>query len=188
MGWDTRRSDKALLNAARDGDADAFAEFYERYREQVLAYFARRIGGPEPAADLTAELFARMLALTLSRRRPLPDSPASWLFSAARNLLVDSLRRGQVEANARQRLGLAVVELDDHDIDRIAEIQHATDHLERLRSILSPVEWEAVHARFVEEVSYPELAHRLRCSEAVARKRVSRGLAHLRTSLEGHHE
>ena len=38
----------------------------------------------------------------------------------------------------------------------------------------------AIEARFFEDASYEDIARRLRCSEAVVRKRVSRGLATLR--------
>jgi DNA-directed RNA polymerase specialized sigma24 family protein len=44
---------------------------------------------------------------------------------------------------------------------------------------------EAVIRRVVLEQEYPELAEGLRCSQQVARKRVSRGLAFLRRGLEG---
>jgi RNA polymerase sigma-70 factor (ECF subfamily) len=38
----------------------------------------------------------------------------------------------------------------------------------------------AIEARFIEDASYEDIARRLRTSEAVVRKRVSRGLATLR--------
>jgi RNA polymerase sigma-70 factor (ECF subfamily) len=43
---------------------------------------------------------------------------------------------------------------------------------------------EAVLRRVVLDESYTAIAQRLRCSEMVVRKRVSRGLASLRASLE----
>jgi RNA polymerase sigma-70 factor (ECF subfamily) len=173
-----------LLAECRAGDADAFDQFYIRYREAMVAFFARRVREPEVAADLTAETFATALTIVLSSR-PLPDMPAAWLFTVARNLLVDSSRRGRVEADARRQLGIGLLSLDDADIERIAEIEAATDLLEKARATLSSSEWDAVHARIVDETPYPELAQRLRCSEAVARKRVSRAVAHLRTAIGG---
>ena len=50
---------------------------------------------------------------------------------------------------------------------------------------LEAVEREAVIRRVVLEESYRAIAADLRCSEPVVRKRVSRGLARLRESLEG---
>jgi RNA polymerase sigma-70 factor (ECF subfamily) len=42
----------------------------------------------------------------------------------------------------------------------------------------------AVSGRVVDELSYAELAQRMRCSESVVRQRVSRGLRTLRNRLE----
>ena len=80
---------------------DSFDALYLRYREPVLGYFARRVGEPEVAADLMAETFAR--ALQRYESAPL-EEPLAWLFTIARNLLIDSARRGQVEASARRKL------------------------------------------------------------------------------------
>jgi hypothetical protein len=46
-------------------------------------------------------------------------------------------------------------------------------------------EWEILRARVLDEEPYPDIAGRLRCSEAVVRKRVSRAKAHVRTALGG---
>ena len=159
---------------------DPFDAMYLRYRDPVLGYFARRVGEPEVAADLMAETFAR--ALVHYRTEP-PDEPAAWLFSIARNLLIDSARHGQVEESARRKLHLEPLVLDDLDIQRIEEVAEAADLAETVREMLSATEYEALRARAVDEESYAELALRLRCSEAVARKRVSRAIANVRTVM-----
>src|SRR3954469_8704850 len=159
---------------------DSFDAMYMRYREPVLGYFARRVGGPEVAADLMAETFAR--ALVHYQKEP-PEEPAAWLFTIARNLLIDSARRGQVEESARRKLHLEPLVLDDADIQRIEEVAEAADLAETVRATLSPTQYEALRARAVDEESYAELALRLRCSEAVARKRVSRAIANVRTVI-----
>jgi len=159
---------------------DSFDAMYLRYREPVLGYFARRVGQPEVAADLMAETFAR--ALVGYRAAP-PDEPVAWLFTIARNLLIDSARRGQVEESARRNLRLDPLVLDDADLQRIEEVAEAADLAEMVRATLSATEYEALRARVVDEESYEELALRLRCSEAVARKRVSRAIANVRTVM-----
>src|ERR1700755_2759283 len=160
---------------------DSFDELYRRYREPVLGYFRRRVSEPEVAADLMAETFAR--ALVHYRTDP-PDQPVAWLLVIARNLLIDSARRGQVEESARRNLCMGPLVLDDDDLQRIEEIAEAADLAETVRATLSATEYQALRARVVDEESYAELALRMRCSEAVARKRVSRAIAHIRTAIE----
>ena len=159
---------------------DSFDAMYLRFREPVLGYFARRVGEPEVAADLMAETFAR--ALVHYRTAP-PEEPVAWLFTIARNLLIDSARRGQVEESARRKLHLEPLVLDDAVLHRIDEIAEAADLVEAVRATLSATEFEALRARAVDEESYSELALRMRCSEAVARKRVSRAIANVRTVM-----
>ena len=163
-------------------DPEAFAAFYRRHVERVLRYFAARTAEPELAADLMAETFAAALA-SAHRYRPSAGPPVAWLFGIARNVLIDSYRRGEVVAKARQRLAMEPLALDDRglvQIDELSALPSAAD----LLAGLGPEEADAVRARIVDERSYEEIARELQCSTAVVRQRVSRGLARLRDTVE----
>jgi RNA polymerase sigma-70 factor (ECF subfamily) len=161
---------------------DAFGPFYRRHAERVLRYFAARTGDPELAADLMAETFAAALA-SAHRYRESAGPPVAWLFGIARNLLTDSYRRGEVVARARRRLELEPLELDDADLARIDDLA-ALPTVDALLAGLTTDEATAVRARIVDERSYNDIADELRCSPAVVRQRVSRGLARLRETVE----
>jgi DNA-directed RNA polymerase specialized sigma24 family protein len=64
----------------------------------------------------------------------------------------------------------------------------ADERVAELLEQLAPDQATAVRARVIDERPYGEIATSMRCSEAVVRKRVSRGLAHLRVLLRGPHE
>ena len=177
VSWDAE-SDEALLAAARS-DPAAFAAFYRRFEERMLRYFLSRVGDAEVAADLTAETFAAALA-GVRRFRAARGPAAAWLFGIARNTLAMSARRGRVEASARRRLGMPPLELTDDLIERIDAL--AGPALE-LVGDLPPEQEQAVRARVIDERDYADIAKDLRCSEAVVRKRVSRGLAQMREEL-----
>jgi len=182
MGDLTTDSDDRLLAAAAT-DAGAFAAFYERYERAMLAFFMRQVRDPELAADLTAEVFAA--ALVACRRYRPGQSPApAWLFGIARHKLANSRRRGRVEDRARRRLGMAPVALADEDLERIDRLGGDGELALRALADLPPEQRAAVLGRVVDERDYGELAAELRCSESVVRKRVSRGLAHLRQRVE----
>ena len=97
----------------------------------------------------------------------------------------EALRRARrlVESESRERLGVGRVELDDEQLEVIAD--RADVELRDALASLEAVEREAVIRRVVLEESYRAIAADLHCSEQVVRKRVSRGLARLRASLEG---
>lgn len=180
------RSDEQLLLATGDEPA-AFGIFYARYADAVLAFFAVRTRPAEAAADLTAETFAAALR-GASRFRRRQEPAAAWLFAIARNKLVDAVRRGVVADRARVRLGMEAVLVTDADLERVEALADlaAGDGaaLMALVERLPEAQREAVVAHVLDERTYPEIASELRCSEAVVRKRVSRGLAALRAQLE----
>jgi RNA polymerase sigma-70 factor (ECF subfamily) len=173
---DPASDDQLLCAAHRDGAS--FAAFYRRHERAMLAFFLRRTGDAELAADLTAEVFAAVL-LACRRYRPGGAPATAWLFGIAQNKLADSRRRGRVEDAARRRLGMAPLVLDDGDLRRVEECAGA----DALLDALPGDERDAVRARVLDEQSYAEIAGRLECSQAVVRKRVSRGLARLRSQL-----
>jgi RNA polymerase sigma-70 factor (ECF subfamily) len=177
-------SDAVLLRFAREGDGEAFGEFYRRRRALLLAYLRPRVPNAETAADLLGESFAAALVAIRDDRRPIPDEPVAWLMTIARNKLIDSARRGRVEQSARQRLAFGRLEIDDEDIARIDELSSSTDVVASLAELLPGEQYEAIRARILDELEYAEIAGRLRCSEAVVRKRVSRALRTLRAGLE----
>jgi RNA polymerase sigma factor (sigma-70 family) len=177
--------DGDLLRRARGGDGVAYGEFYRRYRVVLLAFLRRRGCSSEVAADLTAETFAAALVVTLDRGRDLPAEPGSWLFTIALNKLRDSVRRGRVEQQARARLLLEPLAMDDEDMRRIEQLTDAADLPSLMAERLSAEQLVVLQARVVEEREYAEIARTLRCSEAVVRKRVSRALNTLRTAMEG---
>ena len=149
----------------------------------MLGFFVRRTADPELAADLTAEVFAA--ALDACARYRAGEGPASaWLFGIAQHKLAKSRRRGVVEDRARRRLGMEPLILDDEDLERIDRLAAGDDGAEALLQGLPTDQRDAVRARILEDRSYDEIAGALRCSPAVVRKRVSRGLAHLRDQLE----
>lgn len=174
-------SDEALL-AATPADAAAFGEFYGRYEDVILLFFLRRTGSPELAADLTAETFAAALT-SVERFKPGPTPAVGWLFGIAKNTLAVSRRRGRVEQRARRRLGLPPLLLDDEALDRVTAVEHDGEVTARLAEL--PAEQRAaVAARVLDERRYADIADEIGCSEAVIRKRVSRGLATLRAQLD----
>jgi RNA polymerase sigma-70 factor, ECF subfamily len=174
----TMTTDEELLSAR---DAASFELFYTRHVDPLVGFFMRRTRDPELAADLTAETFAAALA---SRRRFRPEagSAAGWLYGIGSKKLADAQRRGYAEMRARKRMGMERIELDEDDYARIEALGAEAPAL-ALVERLAPEQREAVTAHVLEERGYPEIAEELHTSEAVVRKRVSRGLASMRDRM-----
>jgi RNA polymerase sigma factor (sigma-70 family) len=180
--WNAAPDETLLASAVRD--RGAFAVFYERHERDVLGFFGAVTRRPELAADLTAETFAAALA-GVARFDPERGSARMWLFGIARNLLAGSARRGRVESAARRRIGLDPLILRAHHIELIEELV-ASEGDAIVAAWLAELpgdEAHALRARVLDERAYEDIASDLRCSEAVVRKRVSRGLGRLRRRM-----
>jgi len=173
----TSRTDEDLLSAR---DAMSFEAFYLRHVDMLLGFFARRTGDSELAADLTSETFAAALA---GRRRYKPASGAAnaWLFGIATNKLADAQRKGYAERRMCRRLGMERIELSDDDVARIESLGESSSGT--LLEGLANDQRAALQAHVIEERGYGEIARELHTSEAVVRKRVSRGLATVRRRI-----
>jgi len=179
-----RPDDRELLRLARDGDAEAFGRFFRAYNGVVLAFLRRRITGPEIAADLMCETFAKALVVVHDHSRELPPAPVAWLLTIARYELIDSVRRGRVADSTRRRLGLERVELADSDIAAVEDAAADEALLAQVRAALPADQFQALSARVIDGRGYADIAGELECSESVVRKRVSRAVARLRVERE----
>lgn len=103
----SRDDDRRLVAAARI-DPRAFAPLYSRYFDPIYRYCIRRLGHPEEAADVTAQVFVKALA-ALPRYREDTPSFRSWLFAIAHNVLVDEYRS--------RHITLAIEEAADVTVD-----------------------------------------------------------------------
>ncbi|HEX3291275.1 MAG TPA: sigma-70 family RNA polymerase sigma factor [Gaiella sp.] len=86
------RTDAELIALIADGDRRAFDELHRRYARSVLGIALRRIGDRGRAEDVTQDTFASVWR-SASRYDPARGQAASWLYTVARNAIVDGLRR-----------------------------------------------------------------------------------------------
>jgi RNA polymerase sigma-70 factor (ECF subfamily) len=178
----TVSTDDELLARFAGGDAEAFVGFYRRHLAAVLGFFMRRTADPELTADLTAEVFAAAL-IAAARYRPGERPALAWLYGIAAHKLADSRRRGRVEDEARRRLALGPLAVDDEDLARVEEMADV-GAAETALAALPAGQRDAVLARVVHERSYTQIAEQMHCSELLVRQRVSRGLRTLRKQME----
>jgi RNA polymerase sigma factor (sigma-70 family) len=174
-------SDEQLLVASAC-DPEAFAAFYRRHAVALAGFFLHRTHDRELAGDLTAETFAAALQ---GRRRyePAKGPATAWLYGIARHKLARTIERGRVEDRARRRLGIPRLSLDDEALERV-EAAAAEPRVRALLDSLPPGERSAVEARVLGDLEYADIARVSGTTEPVIRKRVSRGLARLRTRME----
>jgi RNA polymerase sigma factor (sigma-70 family) len=170
-------TDADLIHAARSAAAP-FRELYERYAARIHRYHLRRTSDADAAHDLTAETFARAWVGRTRFRDVAGGSGGPWLYGIARNVLLESVRRGRLETAACRRLGL--FERLDREPASVEPDATWLDGLDEALATLPPGQREAVELRVVDELNYDGVADALATTPQAARVRVSRGLASLR--------
>jgi RNA polymerase sigma factor (sigma-70 family) len=167
-----------MTEAQLIGSPEAFRELYERYAERIHGYHLRRTRNPDAAHDLTAETFAQAWTSRRRFRDEAGGSVGPWLHGIARNVLLESVRRGQMERAACAKLGV-FERLDREPADVYPEATWL-DGLDEALAELPTGERAAVELRVLHDLDYDRVAAALSTSTPAARVRVSRGLATLR--------
>lgn len=85
-------SDAALLEAIGRRERTAFEELYRRYARAVLGLALRRLSDRGSAEDATQETFAAVWR-SAHTYDPAKGAGAPWLYTIARNVIVDRTRR-----------------------------------------------------------------------------------------------
>src|SRR5918994_7002503 len=84
--------DGELIERVGEGDRDAFDELYRRYTRPVLGLALRRLGDRGRAEDALQEAFAAIWR-SASSYDPERGQGGAWLYTVARNAIVDSVRK-----------------------------------------------------------------------------------------------
>lgn len=159
-----------------------FEQAYDEHAWRLFGFFAHRLASSADAEDLTQTTFERALAAWHSFD-PSRASIGTWLFTIARNLLIDH-HRAAAKPTAR---GVAWDEIDPGSEPRVGGPEEnlglSPDLAVALQS-LSDREREVLALRFGADLTGPEIASTLGLSLANVQQIVSRALRKLRAELQ----
>lgn len=172
-------SDDQLLEAYRNGDTDAFGILYDRYIEKIYRFIYYKTFDTATAEDLTSSTFFKALnkisTLDLSR-----GNFSSWIYSIARNTVIDHYRSHQFAAAT----GDDVFDLsEDSRMSESFDAQHSLSVVQEYLQTLSSTQREIVTLRIWEERSYQEIAEIVGGTESSVKMAFSRTIRKLREDL-----
>ncbi len=84
--------DVALIRAVAERDRGAFAELYARFAPRVAGFLRQSLPASK-ADEITQEVMLRVWRKAPTYQ-PERASPATWIFTIARNARIDAIRRG----------------------------------------------------------------------------------------------
>lgn len=163
-----RADEQRLVQAASQGDREAFAALYQANVNRILQYIRRRVDGEMLAEDLTSDVFLH--ALVSVRRYQYRGRPfVHWLYRIARARVADYYRRLLHDPDIIHLDDVYVAVLPDLDT-RIME-QELTAYLHKIIIALTEDQQQVVVLRFAEDRSIKEVA-RIMCRQPNAVKQL----------------
>lgn len=167
-----------LRKAIRYGAAmsaldDWFAREILVHEQALVRYLLRAWSRPEEVHDLRQDTYVRVYE---AAARALPTAPKAFLFTTARHLMTDRLRRARVVSiETMGDLDALNVLVDENTPERRLDARQVLRRLAEAFDRLPDRCRQVVWLRRVEELSQKEVAARLGISEKTVEKQVAKG-------------
>lgn len=178
--------EQTWIDAAREGDQEAFSQLVRRYERRVFALTARMCRNPADAEEAAQEAFvAAWQGLRFFRGE---SSFSTWLYRLASNACVDLLRReGRRQSAAGPSLddGEAGFDLADQgpSPQQLVERSELRRQIEEGLRALPPDYRQVLILREIHQQTYEEIAEICQLDLGTVKSRISRGRRQLRKIL-----
>lgn len=180
--------DERVIKACQQGDREAFRLLFEAYKDKVFSIAVYSCGGDKASAgDITQQIFLKLMT-SISQFRG-ESQFTTWLYRLVANACIDEQRKRKrflpfSDASA-PKAAIPVPAPERH----YAKVELA-ESVKLAISELKPKFRLPILLKYVEELSYEEMAIVLGCSKGTVASRLNRGhkelarrLAHLRDQV-----
>lgn len=150
--------DATLVDAALEGDHRAFEALTTRYREAIYRLMIARTGSPHDANDLIQETLIKVY-INLPRYSK-HYTFGQWIYTIARNTLIDSQRRRHEDFSLDDRF--SITDVRNPSPEQCVINSQDRSLIERSIGRLSETHATLFRMRFLEEYSYEEIADKLK--------------------------
>ena len=167
------KEERALIEACKRGDSSAFKQIYETYKDKVYSLGFYMTGDKEAASDITQQVFLKVFTsiITFQHRA----SFSSWLFRVTVNVCRDYQR-------SIRRMKLFFGDLPypqaAYDSSPSAEEglckEHVVEMVQKVVMKLNPKLRTVVVLKYMEDLSYSQIAELLGCSIGTVSSRINR--------------
>jgi RNA polymerase sigma-70 factor (ECF subfamily) len=177
-----------IARGLRQRDVDFLRALVGQYQFRLVRYFIYLLGKRDSVDDLVQETWLRVLERGSSYDGRSRFEP--WLFTIARNLAIDHMRK-------RRMFSIDSNHSPEQELEALTPVSNApspfeqaarTEDAQRLAhslQMLEPIYREALVLRFQEDLSLQEMAGVIGASVSTVSSRIYRGLAALRAQLDG---
>lgn len=168
---------QVLVVRCQLGDRDAFAQIVALCQPRLRAFLHKMIARPHQVDDVAQDVWMDVY-------RDLPElvQPAAflpWLYRIAHNRCTRMMRRPHPPPASLEELDVA-----DEVADEVEFTAEDAEAVHAAMSRLSDVHREVLLLRFLEDMSYDEIANVFQCPVGTVRSRIHNAKSALRQILE----
>ena len=186
--------DAVLMLRAKRGDRAAYAELVDKYKQPVMNFVFRSLRDEIEAEDLAQNVFLQVYKCR--RRYKQTAKFSTWLFTIARNLCLNELRRRS--RHPAESIDEAPVENEAHEGARQRQYEdkaqiaapekllhgELAQKIEEALAELPENQRTAILLCRQDELSYEEIAEILDCSLSATKSLIHRGRETLKEKLK----
>jgi RNA polymerase sigma-70 factor, ECF subfamily len=188
-----RQESLAVSQGLKRQDAGLLDELIVRYQHRLLRYLLYLTSNREMAEDLFQEVWMRVLVRGAQFNGQARFD--TWLFTIARNLVIDQRRKRTMssldelfegKSDDDRPMSFEVADGEPTPFDRFSNLEDR----ERIASALMQLDTlhrEVLVLRFHEEMSLEEIAKVTRAPLSTVKSRLYRGLAAIKPKMERNH-
>ena len=177
--------DERVIAACQQGDRDAFGLLFDSYKDKVFSIAVYSLGGDQTAAsDVSQQIFLKLMT-NIGQFRG--DSTfTTWLYRMVVNTCIDEQRKRRRFLPFGESIPMSKVE-DRRGPEKHYAKREVADRVQAAIQELKPKFRLPILLKYVEGLSYEEIANVLSCSKGTVASRLNRGhqalarkLSHLR--------
>ena len=183
--------DAALMLRVQRGDAAAFTELVEKYKQPVMNLAYRTVKDLTEAEDLAQQVFIQVFKA--ADRYRVAAKFSTWLFTIARNLCLNEIRRRS--RHPAESLDATRLDNEDEPLRQYEDTKNSsapdellqrelTDKIQEVLASLPENQRTAMLLYREQEMSYEEIAEVLDCSLSATKSLIHRARETLKQKLK----
>ena len=169
--------EKLLIAKLRMRDKEAFAQLYDNYIDRIYRFIYFKVSNKETAEDLTSQTFLKVWQYALDGNIKLGKSLQAFLYTAARNTVIDYYRQNKnKEISLDESEDISVENNIEQSIDQDLQVDEVSKKLKNLKNEYQ----EIIILYYINELSIKEIASVLNKKKGTIRVTLHRALKALR--------
>jgi RNA polymerase sigma-70 factor (ECF subfamily) len=168
--------EQILILRCQMGDSDALAGLIERYQRPLRYFINRLLDDVQVSEDILQDTWLTVIGRIHGLKKP--EAFSIWLYRIARNKVYQQLRRKKIWSKLNENI--AAPNEDDNDVVSLDDAAKVHRCLKELR----PEHKEVLMLRFLEQMSYQQIAEVLDCNPGTVKSRVYYAKLALKKELE----